>query len=296
MLTLRRCLVALFFVALAASRVAAAPAAPSVFLEELTWTELRDAIRAGKTTVIVPVGGTEQSGPHIVLGKHNVRVKVLAGRIATSLGNALVAPVIAYVPEGSIDPPAGHMRFAGTISIPEAAFETTLEYAARSFRAHGFRDIVLIGDHGGYQKSLAKVAAKLDLEWAASPVRVHAVEEYYRAADRGFAEILRKHGLTDAEIGSARRRCRHRALARARRAARAQRAPPRRQRARRGRRRERRSAPRQRSSSVVPASMPSSRAPPRRSSATSRAIERRDPSSIGAQRALSNCIRMESPS
>src|SRR5215213_9943127 len=146
--------------ALVAMRVAAAPV-PSVYLEELTWTELRDGIRAGKTTVIVPVGGTEQSGPHIVLGKHNVREKVLAGRIAASLGNALVAPVIAYVPEGAIDPPAGHMRFAGTISIPEGAFEATLEGAARSFRQAGFRDIVLIGDHGGYQKSLVKVAAKL---------------------------------------------------------------------------------------------------------------------------------------
>jgi creatinine amidohydrolase len=200
--SLRRCLAALVLAVLASSRVAAAPAPPTVFLEELTWTELRDEIRAGKTTVIVPVGGTEQSGPHMVLGKHNARVKALAGRIAASLGNALVAPVIAYVPEGSIDPPAGHMRFAGTISIPDAAFETTLEYAARSFRAHGFRDIVLIGDHGGYQRSLAKVAAKLDREWAATPVRVHAVDEYYRAADRGFAEMLRKEGLSDAEIGS----------------------------------------------------------------------------------------------
>src|SRR6188472_967872 len=107
-----------------------------VFLEDMTWTEVRDAIAAGRTTVIVPVGGTEQSGPHMALGKHNVRVKMLAGRIASELGNALVAPVVAYVPEGSIDPPAGHMRFAGTISIPEAAFETTLEYAARSFRRH----------------------------------------------------------------------------------------------------------------------------------------------------------------
>ena len=111
--------------------------------------------------------------------------------------------MIAYVPEGSIDPPSGHMRFAGTISIPEAAFEATLEGAARSFRQHGFRDIVLIGDHGGYQKSLARVAAKLDREWAkqASPVRVHAVEEYYRASDREFADSLRKLGLSDAEIG-----------------------------------------------------------------------------------------------
>ena len=175
----------------------------SVFLEQLTWSELRDAIGAGKTTVIVPVGGTEQSGPQIVLGKHNVRVHVLAGRIAASLGNALVAPVIAYVPEGSIDPPTGHMRFAGTISIPEAAFEATLEGAAPSFRRHGFRDIVLIGDHGGYQKSLAKVADRLDREWArqGSPARVHAVEEYYRASEREFAAALRKLGFSDAEIG-----------------------------------------------------------------------------------------------
>src|SRR6185295_20050544 len=91
-----------------AAAASAAPP-PSVFLEELTWTELRDAITAGKTTVIVPIGGTEQSGPHMVLGKHNVRARVLAGRIAEQLGNAVVAPVIAYVPEGSITPPAAHM-------------------------------------------------------------------------------------------------------------------------------------------------------------------------------------------
>src|ERR1043166_7007351 len=90
----------------------------SVYLEDLAWTEVREATKAGRTTIIVPVGGTEQSGPHIAVGKHNVRVRVLAGRIAQGLGNALVAPVIAYVPEGSIDPPTEHMRFAGTISIP----------------------------------------------------------------------------------------------------------------------------------------------------------------------------------
>jgi len=190
------------FALVAAGTAAHAEAPASVFVDELTWTELRDDVRAGKTTVIVPVGGTEQSGPQIVLGKHNVRVKALAARIAASLGNALVAPVVAYVPEGSIDPPSGHMRFPGTISIPEAAFEATLEGAARSFRQHGFRDIVLIGDHGGYQKSLQKVAARLDREWAATPVRVHAVEAYYLAADREFPQLLKKQGLSEAEIGS----------------------------------------------------------------------------------------------
>src|SRR6266436_9098101 len=94
-----------------------AHAAETVFLEELTWTELRDQIRSGKTTIIVPIGGTEQNGPHMVLGKHNVRVKVLAEKIARALNNALVAPVIAYVPEGSVNPPSAHMRFPGTITV-----------------------------------------------------------------------------------------------------------------------------------------------------------------------------------
>ena len=64
--------------------------------------------------------------------------------------------MIAYVPEGAIDPPAGHMRFTGTISIPDAVFEAVLEGAARSFRQHGFRDVVFIGDHDGYQKDEAE--------------------------------------------------------------------------------------------------------------------------------------------
>src|SRR3954467_15446680 len=111
----------------------------SVYIEDLTWTELRDLVQAGSTTVIVPIGGTEQNGPAMALGKHNVRAKVLAGRIATGLGHTVVAPVIAYVPEGAVHPPTAHMHFPGTITIPDAAFESTLEYAARSFRQHGFK-------------------------------------------------------------------------------------------------------------------------------------------------------------
>ena len=181
---------------------ARAHAPATVFLEELTWTEVRDAIAAGQTTAIVPIGGTEQSGPAIVLGKHNQRVKFLSGKIAQALGNAIVAPVIAYVPEGRIDPPSSHMRFAGTLSIPDELFERTLEYAARSLRAHGFRDIVLLGDHGGYQRDLKRVAERLNREWAASAVRVHAMDEYYRASDEGFARLLRERGYGDNEIGT----------------------------------------------------------------------------------------------
>lgn len=192
--------------ALAALAAAAQPAHAqpplSVYLEELTWTELRDQLKGGATTVIVPIGGTEQNGPAMVLGKHNVRARVLAGRIATGLGHAVVAPVIAYVPEGAINPPTAHMRFPGTITIPDAAFEATLESAARSFRQHGFRDIVFLGDHGGYQKNMKHVADKLDREWASGPARVHAIEAYYRVVGAEFAQALKAKGIRDEEIGT----------------------------------------------------------------------------------------------
>jgi creatinine amidohydrolase/Fe(II)-dependent formamide hydrolase-like protein len=195
--TIRILLLTLF-----ASAAAFAQAPVSVFVDDFTWTELAGQIRSGKTTVIVPIGGTEQNGPHMALGKHNVRVKALAEKIARSLGNAVVAPVIAYVPEGSINPPTSHMRFPGTITVPDATFESVLEYAARSFRLHGFRDIVFLGDHSGYQKDESAVAARLNREWAATPVRAHAIVEYYDATQKAYVEALRRAGYRDDEIGT----------------------------------------------------------------------------------------------
>ena len=187
--------------ALALTTAASAQPADTIALEDLTWTELRALVRAGKTTVLVPIGGTEQNGPSITLGKHNARVKALAERIARELGNAIVAPVVAYVPEGSIEPPTGHMRFPGTITVREDTFRQTLESAARSFRHHGFRDIVFLGDHGSTQAGERAVAARLNREWTASPVRVHAVEEYYRAATVDFDALLKTRGYRAEEIG-----------------------------------------------------------------------------------------------
>jgi creatinine amidohydrolase len=202
---MRRTALSFLFICCAAAAGAFAETAPSPqspFLEDLTWTEVRDATQAGKTTIIVPIGGTEQNGPHMVLGKHNARVKFFSARIAAALGNALVAPVLAYVPEGKESPPTAHMRFPGTITIPDAAFEEILLSAARGFRLHGFKDVVFIGDHGGYQKSLRKVAATLNAEWAKTPVRAHAIEQYYVASDVGFAEMLVQKGFSAAQIGT----------------------------------------------------------------------------------------------
>jgi creatinine amidohydrolase len=197
----------LFRIALCACALATAGAIAqalptSVFIDDLTWTELRDGIAAGKTTIIVPIGATEQNGPWMALGKHNVRAKALSEKIARALGNALVAPVISYVPEGQVDPPTQHMKFPGTITVPDAAFEKTLEYAARSFKRAGFRDIVFLGDHGGYQKSEIAVAARLNREWQAQDTRVHAIEEYYRATQTAYVQMLKRRGYSDEEIGS----------------------------------------------------------------------------------------------
>jgi creatinine amidohydrolase/Fe(II)-dependent formamide hydrolase-like protein len=187
---------------LAMAGAAFAEGPPPVLLEELTSPELAARIRAGSTTIIVPIGGTEQNGAHMVLGKHNVRVKVLSERIARALGNALVAPVIAYVPEGNIAPPTAHMRFPGTITVTDETYAKVLESAARSFRQHGFRDIVLLGDHGGYQKLDRAVASRLNREWAASPARVHAIDEYYRVVETDYVQALRSKGYRDDEIGT----------------------------------------------------------------------------------------------
>jgi creatinine amidohydrolase len=197
---LRSAAVAAVFIALSHAAFAQVPA--TVQLEDLTWTELRDQIHAGKTTIIIPIGGTEQSGPYVALGKHNIRVKVLSERIAQGLGNAIVAPVIAYVPEGSYAPPASHMRFPGTITVSDDVFEKTLVSAANSFKVHGFQNIVFLGDHGGYQKDLRTVVAQLNSAWAGSAARAFVPPEYYGTSSDGYAQILRQHGVPDNEIGT----------------------------------------------------------------------------------------------
>lgn len=188
---------------LALSQVHAFAQTPNtVQLEDLTWTEVRDKISAGNTTILIPIGGTEQSGPYMALGKHNVRVQFLATRIAQSLGNALVAPVIAYVPEGGYLPPTSHMRFPGTITVPDDVFEKTLESAANSFVVHGFRNVVFLGDHGGYQNDIRHVVAQLNKAWAATKARAFVPPEYYGESSDGYARLLREKGYRDDEIGT----------------------------------------------------------------------------------------------
>jgi creatinine amidohydrolase len=188
--------------ALAAFVATAAPAAAqtSLFLEDLTWVEVREAVRQGTTTVMIPTGGTEQGGPHLVLGKHNYVMKFTAAEIARRIGKTLVAPVMAYVPEGDINPPTGHMSLTGTITLPPEHFAKVVEYAARSLKQHGFLDIILIGDSGGNQAPMKAVADALNTEWASTPVRVYHLDRYNSNPE--FVTWLKAQGYTQEQIGS----------------------------------------------------------------------------------------------
>src|ERR1700693_2654425 len=181
------------------NRPLTAPLPNTVDLADMTWVEVRSAINRGHTTVIVPAGGIEQNGPHMVLGKHDYIVRHTAERIAAELGDALVAPVVSYVPEGSYDPPTGHMRFAGTIGVPEAVYASMIEGIARSLKAGGFRTICFIADHGGSRAPQAEVAARLNAEWAGKGVQVIHVDAYY--SDATQVALLLREGEPRSDIG-----------------------------------------------------------------------------------------------
>ena len=177
----------------------AAAAAQSLFIEDLTWLEVRDAIAAGKLIAIVPTGGTEQNGPHMAIGKHNFIVRETAGKIALRLGNALVAPVLAYVPEGGFDPPQGHMNFPGTVGVGEPVFAAILRDAATSLALAGFRLICFLGDHGESQAAQRRIADTLTRLWRKRGIRVASLGRYYAA--NGESEWLKAQGFTSGQIG-----------------------------------------------------------------------------------------------
>ncbi|MDX1403305.1 MAG: creatininase family protein [Woeseiaceae bacterium] len=151
----------------------------SIWIEELTYMEVRDRIARGATTAIIATGGIEENGPYLATGKHNVILQAMCPAIAMNLGNALCAPIVPFVPEGNIDPPSGAMHFPGSITVRDQTFHALLVDIGESLRLHGFTDIVLIGDSGGNQRGMEDVAFDLNNRWRDSGVRAHFVGEFY---------------------------------------------------------------------------------------------------------------------
>ena len=169
------------------------PTPDTVFIEEMTWMDVRDAMKAGKTTMIITTGGIEPNGPWLALGKHNYVLRANCNAIARKLGNALCAPNIPFVPEGSIEPKSGHMTTVGTISLQQATFEALLTDIVHSMKMHGFENIMLIGDSGGNTKGMGNVAQKLNAQWGGSPVVAHIPEHYMYNT---VSALLREMGVT----------------------------------------------------------------------------------------------------
>jgi creatinine amidohydrolase len=164
------------------------PAANTVWLEEMTWIDVRDALKAGKTNIIVPTGGMEPNGVWLVTGKHNYVLHANCEAIARKMGNALCAPIVKFVPEGGIEPKTGHMTSPGTITAREETYQMLLTDIAESLQAHGFKNVIFIGDSGGNQKGQQAVADKLTTKWAGKALALHIGEYYDYASVSKFME------------------------------------------------------------------------------------------------------------
>lgn len=170
------------------------PSPNTVWLEEMTWMDVRDAMKAGKTTVIIATGGIEPNGPWLALGKHNYVLHTNCEAIARKMGNALCAPIVKFVPEGGVEPPTGHMTTRGTLTLREATFKSLLTDLIVSLKVHGFENIILIGDSGGNQGGQRSVADSLTQIWKGAPIVAH-IQEYYDYAS--VAAYMKDHGVVD---------------------------------------------------------------------------------------------------
>ena len=183
-------------------------ASESLWTEELTWMEVRDLMKAGNRTIIIGTGGVEQNGPYVAGGKHNFVLQTVLPYIARAIPGSLIAPIVKFVPEGRIEPTtSGHMQYPGTISLESATFLALLSDICRSYKAHGFVDIILIGDSGGNQNGMRSVADTLNARWssAGDSARVHYLSEYYNE-DRWSYDFLKTLGITQIDSTPGRQR------------------------------------------------------------------------------------------
>ena len=199
-------LVSLVFIAL----LGPALAAPrnSLLIEDMTWTQVRDAISAGKTTAIYYAASIEQNGPGMALGKHVFVAHYLSQKIAAQLGNALVYPTMPFAPTGdwgltnpgTIDPAkkTGHMRYAGSVSLSEETFSAVAHDVALSAIAAGFKNVVLMCDHGGKaQSQLDEVAKAMNMEWGPKGIHVYYIPDLYFKEKQVMKEQMQKLGIPE---------------------------------------------------------------------------------------------------
>jgi len=190
---MRRCLLFLLSMALAAPVFAQGPGVaggrtPNVEFDMMTWPEVKKAIGEGKTTALVYNGGTEQRGPQNVNGGHTLMARETVRAIAIKLGNAIAAPVLPFSPNNA------SAELPGTIGLTPELFAAINEQVADQLIKTGFKNIVLMGDHGGGQQQLGEVAKKLGAKYAAQGVKVVFCNDVYSTANDDFDKWLQSQG------------------------------------------------------------------------------------------------------
>jgi creatinine amidohydrolase len=163
-----------------------------VEIERMTHAEIHDAIhKQGKTTVLIFNGGTEQRGPHAVLGGHTFMARRTAEAIAKRLGNALVAPILPFSPAGS------HLnaKWPGSVDVSPELYARINEAVVASMVTNGFRNIILMGDHGGGQKELTDLARTLNTRYSPKGVHVYFCGSVYQKARDDFNAWLKQNKL-----------------------------------------------------------------------------------------------------
>jgi creatinine amidohydrolase/Fe(II)-dependent formamide hydrolase-like protein len=163
----------------------------SVWMEDLTWMEVRDAIKEGKTTALILTGGVESNGPFLATGKHNFILKVMGEAIARKLGNALVAPVVTLEPGR----PDGERVAPGSVFLSQATYRGVLTDMAESLRGMGFTNVFLMGDSGGNQKPMQEVVAALNAKYNGKPAHFHYISEYYDYTS--VQKLVQENGIAE---------------------------------------------------------------------------------------------------
>jgi creatinine amidohydrolase len=167
----------------------ASASAPLVEFEMMTWPEVKQALESGKTTALIYTGGTEQRGPQNVNGGHNLMARETVRAIAVRLGNAIAMPVLAYTPNDA------SATLPGTIGLTNDLLAAILERITEQSIKTGFKNVVLMGDHGGGQPDVyAQVAKKLDDKYSPQGIRVVYCDEVYRKRQEDFDKWLAENG------------------------------------------------------------------------------------------------------
>ncbi len=151
----------------------------TVVIEEMTWMEVRDAVKAGMTTANLASGGIEVAGQYVANAKHNYNVRRDAEAIARKVGNALVAPVMPMSPvETTIEEDTG--LYPGTFHLRSETYKQYLIDVCTSLKRHGFKNIFVYTDNSASRNALTETAQLLTDKWAgeSTPTRVYYIPEY----------------------------------------------------------------------------------------------------------------------